>query len=349
MSPSSQPTGADLAMQLTNELANEITTAKAAAAKQTWQLPDWPKSANAWVKSVLLANNIEPIGELVEVKCWALGQVLKHATTEGDVYFKATAHLPLFSNESQVAQRLSQLFPQHSATVITIDADKQWLLASDFGAALEETVPLSVWADAFNAFAKLQIASSQQLDALSASGCLTRDISQLPQQLSTIFNDSSIMSRLPESITAQPQHCHSALIALQQAISALQQYHLPNTLVHSDLHIENVAQVNGEYVFFDWSDACISHPFIDGTYLFRMPPSADKQQVIEAYLAQWRQFQPLPKLKQAWSMAEVVCYAHQAVSYAQMINRLPQQHIKDLQAAFENAFRRLFDKALMAT
>ncbi|MDO6775490.1 phosphotransferase [Shewanella sp. 3_MG-2023] len=313
---------------------------------QTWQAPDWPNNANLWVKAVLIGQNIEPIDDLVAVKCWSLGQVLKQATTQGDVYFKATAHLPLFSNEAKLCQKLGQLFPQQSAQVIAIDEAKQWMLTQDFGNAYEETVPLAVWAEAFSSFAQLQISSSEHIGELASSGCLVRDIQDLPQQLTSIFNDDSILARLPEAIL-HPQQYQAILTALDNAIRALKQFKLPNTLVHSDLHIENIAKVKGECVFFDWSDGCISHPFIDGTYLFRMQPSADKHAVINAYLSQWTHLHSIEQLNQAWNIAEVVCYAHQAVSYAQMINQLPPSGIEDLQTAFENAIKRLFDKVLI--
>ncbi|WP_144212367.1 phosphotransferase family protein [Shewanella donghaensis] len=317
---------------------------------QTWQDSDWPSTANTWIKSALVSHNVELVGDLMEVKCWSLGHVLKQATAQGDFFFKATAQLPLFSNEPKLCEKLSQLFPKQSAKIIAIDETKKWMLTEDFGAAYEDTVtnpiPLIAWADAFASFAQLQINSVNHIQDLASSGCLVRDIQDLPQQLTSIFNDDNILARLPDSILRTPQQYQVILTSLETAITALKQFKLPDTLVHSDLHIENIAKVEDEFIFFDWSDGCISHPFIDGTYLFRMEPSSEKQAVINAYLSQWHSFHSIGQLNQAWNIAEVVCYAHQAVSYSQMINRLPQQNIEDLQVAFENAIRRFCDKAM---
>lgn len=98
-------------------------------------------------------------------------------------------------------------------------------------------------------------------------------------------------------------------------------------------------------IFFDWSDACISHPFIDGTYIFRMPDSDSKRQIIKAYLSNWQEFAPMAELNKAWQLAEIVCYAHQAVSYASMKKSLPAAGMKDLEQAFINAFKRLLTAA----
>ncbi|MEZ9538436.1 phosphotransferase [Shewanella sp. 10N.286.51.B8] len=316
---------------------------------QTWQASSWPKAANLWVTSVLAAHNIEPIGDLVEIKCWSLGQVLQQATTQGDVYFKATAYLPLFSNEAKLCQKLGQLFPQQSAKVIAIDEAKQWMLTEDFGVAYEDTVQLTAWAEAFASFAQMQIHSADHIDAIAQSGCLTRDIHNLPLQLKSIFDDDSILTRLPTSMALTHQQYQAILISLQHSITALAQFNLPNTLVHSDLHIENIAKVNGRHIFFDWSDGCISHPFIDGTYLYRMKTTNEQQAVVHQYLSQWRHLLSIEQLHDAWNIAEVVCYAHQAVSYAHMINQLPPQGVEDVQTAFKNAFKRLFNTALTAT
>ncbi|MBI1880332.1 MAG: phosphotransferase [Chloroflexi bacterium] len=40
-------------------------------------------------------------------------------------------------------------------------------------------------------------------------------------------------------------------------------YSVPQTLVHGDLHTGNVALVEGKLLFFDWTDACVTHPFFD--------------------------------------------------------------------------------------
>ncbi|MBQ4890803.1 phosphotransferase [Shewanella sp. MMG014] len=313
---------------------------------QSWLQPDWPKQAQQWVNRSLRELDYQVIGSLVLIKGWSLGYVYKQKTNKGDVFFKATASLPLFSNESQLCATLYDLFPNAIATTLAYEPQQQWLLTADFGTAFVDTVPLSDWALPFNAFAKLQQRSILHLDKLIDSGCIQRDIRNLPDQLTAMFADDNITARLPKDIPQSAAQISEVMTKLTQQINALLQLGLPNTLVHSDLHIENIApntalateQASEPFIYFDWSDACISHPFIDGTYVFRIEKTPAKQQIVQAYLSQWQSYADMEALHEAWHLAEGICYAHQAVSYGAMNHIL--DHDMDLLHAFENAFRR---------
>ena len=39
---------------------------------------------------------------------------------------------------------------------------------------------------------------------------------------------------------------------------------IPDTLSHGDLHPGNVAYDGREVRLFDWTDGCVTHPFLDG-------------------------------------------------------------------------------------
>ena len=42
---------------------------------------------------------------------------------------------------------------------------------------------------------------------------------------------------------------------------------LPDALSHGDLHLGNVAYDGQQLRVFDWTDGCVSHPFLDGSHL----------------------------------------------------------------------------------
>ena len=50
---------------------------------------------------------------------------------------------------------------------------------------------------------------------------------------------------------------------LKNLCSQLAKYRIPQTLVHGDLHLGNVALYEDNYILFDWTDSCIAHPFFD--------------------------------------------------------------------------------------
>ena len=60
---------------------------------------------------------------------------------------------------------------------------------------------------------------------------------------------------------------------------------IPNTLVHGDFHAENIAMSDGGYLIFDWTDACIAHPFVDAATFLRY---AERASIDRATRERWR-------------------------------------------------------------
>jgi aminoglycoside phosphotransferase (APT) family kinase protein len=64
--------------------------------------------------------------------------------------------------------------------------------------------------------------------------------------------------------------------------------------VHGDLHLSTVAQGPHGYLFFDWTDACVAHPFLDLLTFFQEDEeevqSALRDRLRDAYLAEWTRF-----------------------------------------------------------
>jgi aminoglycoside phosphotransferase (APT) family kinase protein len=84
--------------------------------------------------------------------------------------------------------------------------------------------------------------------------------------------------------------------------------------VHGDLHGGNTAIRDGTPIFFDWTDVCLSHPFLDlMTLLYE--EEAVEVRLRDAYLALWTDYEPPERLLAAWTLARPLCALHQAVSY----------------------------------
>ncbi|WP_133405328.1 phosphotransferase [Parashewanella tropica] len=304
--------------------------------EQVWDNNGWLEQVNDWVTKQLNILGINSTGGLQPVSGWGLGHVLKQPAEQGDVYFKATAKLPLFSNEAVLSQYLHSI-NMPTPEVLAIEETHQYQLTKDFGCGLAEDSPAAIWAGAFEQFAQLQLKSMSYLKDFSKHGCLHRPISGVVAQLQYLIKHPELPSLLDSEILLATE---KTIAKLSHNIDELSQLEIGEALVHGDLHIENVAMNDDQYLFFDWSDACISHPFIDGTYLYRMPDSQDKTQIINAYLKPWKQYYDPQQVEHAWQRCEHVCYAHQAVSYASMMLHLSPQARAELNATFQNAFKR---------
>ncbi len=103
----------------------------------------------------------------------------------------------------------------------------------------------------------------------------------------------------------------------------LQEYQVPRSLVHGDLHLANVAFNRGNYVFFDWCDSCVSHPFLDIAYIFAQN-AKNETQCRDAYLALWTEYEPMERLLRMWALAEPLSALNQAITYQQTASYLKE-------------------------
>ncbi|MCG7499713.1 aminoglycoside phosphotransferase family protein [Vibrio sp. Of7-15] len=284
---------------------------------------DWKSDAEHWIEETLQQLGYSQVGKPAVVEDWFLGDVWRIATDKGDVYFKATALLPLFSNEAQVCDCLSDLFKENVPTVLAYEKERCWLLTCDFGEPLDESVDLTVWSDAYQRWGALQRVSVDHVDKLGQSGCQSRAISTLLEQLHWYLEQPTIASLLSSNGKRWERRLSEKL---EVAIEQLTEFALPDCLVHGDLHEGNMAKNANSYLFFDWSDACISHPFMEGNFIYQFSETSLKQQLIKRYLSNWQHCLSEQELLQAWDMAQPVCYAHHAVTYASIV--LNSQHGK---------------------
>jgi Ser/Thr protein kinase RdoA (MazF antagonist) len=70
---------------------------------------------------------------------------------------------------------------------------------------------------------------------------------------------------------------------------------IPDTLQHDDLHDGNLFVRDGRFVFFDWGDACVTHPFHTLVVTLRAlahrqglgPGAPELLRLRDAYLESW--------------------------------------------------------------
>jgi hypothetical protein len=75
------------------------------------------------------------------------------------------------------------------------------------------------------------------------------------------------------------------------------------------------------YVIFDWSDACLGHPFLDlETTIGRATRVTES--TFSAYIAEWLDLASRDVLVRAVELARPLSALHQVISYVHIIERL---------------------------
>lgn len=280
--------------------------------RPAWSRPGWFEEAAAWMESELARCGYSQLGPVEQANSWCLSCVLRVPTEEGDIYFKVAADLPLFVNEPAVVAGLAALFPDNIPAPLSMDLGRRWMLLADFGPPVDDGPSLEARIEMLRLFAQIQIAAAAHLPDLTAMGCFDRRLDKLAVQVDALLNDAGALAGLTE---AELEQFKSATPRLKAMCAELADFGIPETLVHGDLHLGNAAYENGRMLFFDWTDACIAHPFLDMISIFDEKDEAVQHQLRDAYLALWTDYGSMAQLRQAWALAERLSALHQAVSY----------------------------------
>jgi len=264
-----------------------------------------------------------------QLRAWELSCILRAPTATGDVYLKAVPDSPLFVNEPVVTAALAALFPDQVPAPLAVEAERRWLALADFGAELAWDPPDAVREDVLRTFARLQIEAASQVDRLLGAGCLDRRLAWLADQAARWLPAIEETGRLPgidASTWLTPDELAEVRAAaphLATICAELAGYAVPPSLVHGDLHLGNVAPGPHGYLFFDWTDASVAHPFLDLLTFFQEDeeeiegPLRDRLR--DAYLSEWTAFEPPERLRRAWRLAEPLSALNRAIGYRSIV------------------------------
>jgi hypothetical protein len=302
----------------------EAETATIPTLRAPWARRGWFAQAQAWLTAQLEQLDYVLVPPLAQVRNWGISCVLRARTFTGALYFKAASTRPLFARESAVVQELAARYPAHMPLPVAMDHHQNWLLLADIGPDLRSTPDSQMWTEALVTFGRLQRATATQVDDLLSLGCRDRRLETIMEPLETLVHDAEVAALLQADEQARLRHLMPRLTTMSRALA---DYRVPYTLVHGDLHPGNIARCQGTYRFFDWTDACIAHPFFDILPILleaqALPDAASVcAHMLESYLGLWTAYEPLERLHQIWALAQPLAALHQAISYAHIVTGL---------------------------
>jgi hypothetical protein len=298
------------------------------AGRPPWEAPSWFPSTEGWLRERLARLGRPVTGRVEQRRSWELSTLLRAPTEAGPVWLKASAGSSMFTDEGAVMAVLAGWFPTQVPAPLAWDRDRRLVLLNEFGPPLGPESPLETQEQVLIDHARLQAGTANRLAALHAVRLPDRGPARLARQAAAWLADLDSTAQLPgldphtwltqkESATLR-----AALPRLVDLCDQLTAGPVPLTVVHGDLHMDNVAADRCRPLLFDWTDACIGHPFFDlVTVLYGPIPAAGTIQsppsirLRDAYLSGWADHGSPEQLADTWRAAQVVGTMHHALSY----------------------------------
>ena len=300
-----------------------------------WSEAGWKEQASAWFAKELTQRGNILTGPVEEVQNTIWSYVSKVPTNTGSYYFKAvTASL---RHEVPLTALLAEIVPAFVPEVVAADTQRNWLLLKDGGQTLRNVTKvdgdMTRWEEMVRQLARLQIQLASQQERLLATGIFDRRLQVLPRLYAEALENTPLLLIGEGGLReGELELLHTFAPQVREMCETLAAYRIPETLHHDDLGAGNIL-VNGErYLFFDWSESAVAHPFFTLMIVLRYAELAlecDQEtlaRITNSYLSCWTEYEPLERLREALALALRLAKLCRALSWQHILGPLaPQQ------------------------
>ena len=234
--------------------------------------PTWVNALTVWVAEQLAMRSIRPLAPPIEFRALPWSAVFRIPTDRGDVYFKACAPSQAF--EPALARYLAERRPDDVLPVLAADLARAWLLLPDGGPVLRHTLTGTAddlaahWSAILPQLAALQRDLAGDATRLLSLGVMDRRPAVLPALFLAMLDRADRWplghpNGLSRDDLTRLRAFAARLSSLCEELTALGP---APSLVIDDLHDGHIfvdsAAAQPRYRFFDFGDACVSHPFL---------------------------------------------------------------------------------------
>ena len=305
------------------------------AGTDEWTRPEWLTEARAWIDARLAEHGAEVAGDVTQPHLYWWSTVLRVPTRDGVVWFKAAR--PHHAFEGPLTVLLARLAPEHTVVLLANDHDRGWMLMRDAGVRMREVADgagqIPHWEALLPRYAELQIELAPRTDELLALGVPDHRLEAMPGQLQRVLSDDGALLLGHEDGLApdERERLLSERGAFADLCERLAACGVPETLQHDDLHDGNAFVRDGQYVFFDWGDSCVSHPFHTlavtlRALAYKLGLEAGGAQVTrlrDTYLEPWTRIAPRRDVEAAADLARRTGSIQRALTWYRFAQEMP--------------------------
>jgi len=293
---------------------------------------NWFEELCDWAAKAINARGLCLTGDFRQLNSSAAFSLIRFETNGPAVWFKAVGAPN--QREFPITLTLANDFPRYMPDLIAARSDwNAWLTLEAGTTSLADTRDPSLWMSAAAALANLQIESIGNSERLMGSGTHDLTPTSLLETVSSFLEViAELMSR--QSKISPPVLSKGDLAVLNEhirnGISELLEFEIADTLGHLDLNPGNIiVKSPAKYVFLDWAEAFVGHPFYSFQYLlehFRRMVGQDpiaEHAFTSSYLHPWSDLASAEYLREAMALAPLIA----AFAYAAGTNawRTPER------------------------
>lgn len=333
LAPPAAVADAELAQVLQRAL-DELDPAHTPAQRPDWFRPGWFDLLEAWIDAALAPTGRRRAGPVEPFRLWSISAVVRVPTDDGVLWCKAPC--PYFRTEARIHSAVARLLPDLVPDLVATEPDEGWLLMRPMtgaddpapGAALEVA---RCWASA-------QLASIERVPALLAAGLQPRGVDETIAAFEALLRDSG------ELVLLSDDELREARAAAGPAIELVRRFWaagIPDALAHGDLHLGNVAWDGADLRIFDWTDGCISHPFLDASHLVRFVDDATGADALRSYADAWRDVYPDVDVDTVVALAPLADLVFQTVTFDELAKATEPQSAWELGGVIARNLRAL--------
>ena len=289
------------------------------ALRPPWSRPGWFARASTWMVEQMAEHGRPAVGAPRQHQLWNVSVVLRAPSEDGDAFFKCSADI--FRHEAATTQALAERMPTLVPEVIAVDSAEGWMLMGDLGAVELGDQDEALWYEGLLAVAGIQRLWLGRTAELAGLGLPVRSLRDLATQVEEMTEDTVLLERMSADVRAS---WLATAPTLAESCRRLDELGPGPTLVHGDFHPWNVVFGADGARVFDWTDAAVSHPFVDlATYVFRSRDVSVRRRMVDAYLAAWSTEMSEDSLHEAAALGLVVGTAYQVQTYRALLPSLP--------------------------
>lgn len=315
----------------------ELDPSRTPTGRPAWFRPGWFDRVEAWIDAALAASGRRRTHPVEAVKLWSISAVARVTTDRGEVWLKAPCEH--FRAEALVHPTVAGLFPDLVPRLIAVEESEGWLLMEPMAGSDDDTRAEGAGLEVATRWAATQIEAVAHVDALVAGGCRRRGVEETLADFHRVAAESSELSLLTDDELAA---LGAATGDVDTLVRELWAAGIPDTLAHGDLHVNNVAWDGTDLRIFDWTDGCVSHPFLDASHLAHFTQAQPGEAGLEStYAEQWRAAYPHANVDRALALAPLVDLVFQAVTFDDIVSSTEPQSRWELGGVVADLLRTL--------